>query len=114
MHWRVASYRREKVWVILKRGGWLPSVLCETTEFVSAELAEMDRVSAGGWLGKPGARLQTERVARNVRGGQGGDRSSRNCITDGTGWRERNRGKEESRWEMRVSVSEKSEHLWTT
>jgi hypothetical protein len=82
--------------VILKRGGRLPSVLCETTER------------------KPGACLQTERVARNVHGGQESDCSSRNCITDGTGWRERNRGKEESRWEMRVSVSEKSEHLWTT
>jgi hypothetical protein len=56
-----------KHWVIVTRGGWLPRVLCETTEFVSIELAELDRVSAIGWLERPGVRLQTKRGTLNVR-----------------------------------------------
>jgi hypothetical protein len=56
-----------KHWVIVTRGGWLPRVLCETTEFVRIELAELDRVSAIGWLERPGVRLQTKRGTLNVR-----------------------------------------------
>jgi hypothetical protein len=55
-----------KPWIVLKQGGWLPGVLCETTEFVSAEPAELDRVSAGGWLEEQGTRRETERGTRNV------------------------------------------------
>jgi hypothetical protein len=55
-----------KPWVIVKRGGWLPRVLCETTEFLSVDLAELDRVSAGGWLGRPGICWETECGTRNV------------------------------------------------
>jgi hypothetical protein len=49
----------EKTWVIVKRCGWLPGVLCQATEFGSVELAELDRVSAIGWLERPGIRLKT-------------------------------------------------------
>jgi hypothetical protein len=52
--------------VIVKRDGWLAGVLCETTEFVSTELAELDQVSAGGWLEEQGTRRETERGTRNV------------------------------------------------
>jgi hypothetical protein len=44
-------------------------------------------VSAGGWLGRPGACLQTERVTRNVRKGAGspmkpGIRARRESVGD--------------------------------
>jgi hypothetical protein len=64
---RLRQLTEGKHWVIVTRGVWLPGVLCETTEFVSIELAELDRVSAGGWLGRPGGRLQTKRGTLNVR-----------------------------------------------
>jgi hypothetical protein len=67
MHRSATSSRREESWVILKRGGWLPGVLCETTEFVSVILAELDRVSDGRWLERPGVHLQTKRGTLNVR-----------------------------------------------
>jgi hypothetical protein len=56
-----------KPWILLKQFEQLPGDLCETTKFESAGLAELDQVSAGGWLGEPGTRLRTERGTRSVR-----------------------------------------------
>jgi hypothetical protein len=56
-----------KPWIILKQCEQLPGDLCETTELESAGLAELDRVSAGGWLEEPGTRRETERGTRKVR-----------------------------------------------
>ncbi|KAF9780942.1 hypothetical protein BJ322DRAFT_1023621 [Thelephora terrestris] len=49
----------------------LPGVLCETTEFVSVELAESGQVSAGGWLERLGTCKPTKRGPTTFVGEQG-------------------------------------------
>jgi hypothetical protein len=109
MHGSATSSCREESWVILERGGWLPGVLCDTAEFVSVELAELDQVGAGGcWRDR--ALVCEPNVAPAMCGCEGSGCSSRNWTTDEARWRWRNRGREREPAGDGKSLSDKSGH----